>query len=114
MVIMTKQAVLFLDRKTGREFRAPNGYIGNCPDWVTETRQFKEMVDDGKIVASSTSKDKDLDAADKKAEKKAKGSKGSKGSKKTDAAHEAAGGSLEDGEAGPDSKPEVPEGKTEE
>lgn len=111
MVIMTKQAVLFLDRKTGREFRAPNGYIGNCPDWVTETRQFKEMVDDGKIVASSTSKDKDLAAADKKAEKKAKGSKGSK---KTDAAHEAAGDSLEDGEAGPDSKPEVPEEKAEE
>lgn len=111
MVIMTKQAVLFLDRKTGREFRAPNGYIGNCPDWVTETRQFKEMVADGKIVASSTSKDKDLAAADKKAEKKAKGSKGSK---KTDAAHEAAGDSLEDGEAGPNSKPEVPEEKTEE
>lgn len=111
MVIMTKQAVLFLDRETGREFRAPNGYIGSCPDWVTETRQFKEMVDDGKIVASSTSKDKDLAAADKKAEKKAKGSKGSK---KTDAAHEAAGDSLEDGEAGPDPKPEVPEGKTEE
>ena len=111
MVIMTKQAVLFLDRKTGREFRAPNGYIGNCPDWVTETRQFKEMVADGKIVASSTSKDKDLAAADKKAEKKAKGSKESK---KTDAAHEAAGDSLEDGEAGPNSKPEVPEEKTEE
>lgn len=108
MVIMTKQAVLFLDRKTGREFRAPNGYIGNCPDWVTETRQFKEMVADGKIVASSTSKDKDLAAADKKAEKKAKGGKGSK---KTDAAHEATGNSLEDGEAGPDSEPKVPEEK---
>lgn len=69
MVIMTKQAVLFLDRKTGAEFRAPNGYIGKCPDWVTKTRQFKEMVADGMIVASETAKDKDLAAAEKKAGK---------------------------------------------
>lgn len=76
MVIMTKQAVLFLDRKTGTEFRAPNGFIGKCPDWVCKTRQFKEMVADGMIVASDTTKDKDLAAAEKKAGKgKGKGKK---------------------------------------
>ena len=76
MVIMTKQAVLFLDRKTGAEFRAPNGFIGKCPDWVCKTRQFKEMVADGMIVASDTTKDKDLAAAEKKAGKgKGKGKK---------------------------------------
>ena len=106
MVIMTKQAVLF--SANGEKFRAPNGFIGKCPDWVTETRQFKEMVEDGMIVATESTKDKDLAAADKKAEKKAKGGKGSK---KTDAAHEATGNSLEDGEAGPDSEPKVPEEK---
>ena len=109
MVIMTKQAVLFLDRKTGAEFRAPNGFIGKCPDWVCKTRQFKEMVADGMIVASDTTKDKDLAVAEKKAGK----GKG-KGSKKTDAAHEADGDSLEDGEAGPDPLSEVPEEKAEE
>lgn len=76
MVIMAKRAVLFLDRITGAEFRAPNGYIGKCPDWVTKTRQFKEMVADGMIVASDTTKDKDLAAAENKAGKgKGKGKK---------------------------------------
>lgn len=107
MVIMTKQAVLF--SANGEKFRAPNGFIGKCPDWVTETRQFKEMVADGMIVATESTKDKDLASAEK-ASKKPKGKSG----KKTDAAHEATGDSLEDGEAGPDSKPEVPEEKTKE
>ena len=75
MVIMTKQAVLF--SANGEKFRAPNGFIGKCPDWVTETRQFKEMVADGMIVATESIKDKDLAAAEK-ASKKAKGKGGKK------------------------------------
>lgn len=63
MVIMTKQAVLFMDH--GEKFRAANGYLGTCPDWVVKTRQFKEMVADGMIVATESTKDKDLVAADK-------------------------------------------------
>lgn len=63
MTILTKQAVLFA--REGEQFQAPNGYIGPCPDWVTKTRQFKEMVTDGMIVAAETTKDKDLAAADK-------------------------------------------------
>ena len=55
MVIMTKQAVLF--SANGEKFRAPNGFIGKCPDWVTETRQFKEMVADGMIVATESIKE---------------------------------------------------------
>lgn len=63
MTILTKQAVLFI--REGEQFQAPNGYIGPCPDWVPKTRQFKEMVTDGMIVAAETTKDKDLAAADK-------------------------------------------------
>ena len=63
MVILTKQAVLFANH--GETFQVPNGYIGKCPDWVTKTRQFKEMVADGMIVATESSKDKDLSAAEK-------------------------------------------------
>lgn len=63
MTILTKRAVLFI--REGEQFRAPNGYIGQCPDWVTKTRQFKEMVTDGMIVAAETTKDKDLAAAEK-------------------------------------------------
>ena len=63
MVIMTKQAVLF--SANGEKWRAPNGFIGKCPSWVSKTRQFKEMVSDGMIVATESTKDKDLTAAEK-------------------------------------------------
>ncbi len=70
MVIMTKQAVLFMDH--GEKFRAPNGYLGTCPDWVAETRQFKEMVADGMIVATESTSDKAMDKAAEKAKKSKK------------------------------------------
>lgn len=67
MVIMTKQAVLFMDH--GERFRAPNGYLGTCPDWVAETRQFREMMADGVIVATESTSDKAMDKAAKKSKK---------------------------------------------
>ena len=70
MVIMTKQAVLFMDH--GEKFRAPNGYLGTCPDWVAETRQFQEMVADGMIVATESTSDKSMNKAAEKATKKYK------------------------------------------
>lgn len=70
MVIMTKQAVLFMDH--GERFRAPNGYLGTCPDWVAETRQFREMMADGVIVATESTSDKAMDKAMDKAAKKSK------------------------------------------
>lgn len=81
MVIMTKQAVLFMDH--GEKFHAPNGYIGKCPEWVTKTRQFKEMVNDGMIVATSSTSDK---AMDKSSEKSAGRSKKAKDAKEGDQA----------------------------
>lgn len=71
MVIMTKQAVLFMDH--GEKFRAPNGYLGACPEWVTKTRQFKEMVDDGMIVATESASDKAMAEATEKSGKKKPG-----------------------------------------
>ena len=68
MFVMTKQAVLFR-RPDGETFRAPNGYVGAVPDWVTETKQFNRQVAAGKIVASQTAKDKDMEAAEKAAKK---------------------------------------------
>lgn len=71
MFVMTKQAVLFR-RPDGETFRAPNGYVGAVPDWVTETKQFNRQVAAGKIVASQTAKDKDMEAADTAAKKGSK------------------------------------------
>lgn len=73
MTILTKQAVLF--SANGEKFRAPNGYIGKCPDWVAKTRQFKEMVADGMIVATDSTADKAMDKAAEKAKKPKKPTK---------------------------------------
>lgn len=70
MTILTKQAVLF--SANGEKFRAPNGYLGQCPDWVAKTRQFKEMVADGMIVATESASDKAVDKAAEKAKKSKK------------------------------------------
>ena len=70
MVIMTKQSVLF--SFNGEKWRAPNGFIGKCPDWVANTRQFKEMVADGMIVATESTSDKAMDKAAEKAKKSKK------------------------------------------
>lgn len=96
MVIMTKQAVLF--SANGEKFRAPNGFIGKCPDWVTETRQFKEMVADGMIVATESIKDKDLAAAEK-ASKKAKGKGGKKAETAPETPENAPEGATESGDS---------------
>ncbi|WP_297233990.1 hypothetical protein [uncultured Flavonifractor sp.] len=80
MFVMTKQAVLF-HRPDGETFRAPNGYVGAVPDWVTETKQFKRQVAAGKIVASQTSKDKDMEAAEKAGKKAGKKNQGKAQSK---------------------------------
>lgn len=70
MTILTKQAVLF--SANGEKFRAPNGYLGQCPDWVAKTRQFKEMVADGMIVATESTADKAVDKAAEKTKKSKK------------------------------------------
>ncbi len=80
MFVMTKQAVLFR-RPDGETFYAPNGYMGQVPDWVAKTKQFQRQVAAGKIVASQTAKDKDMDAAqqaakEKKERAKSQGKKG--------------------------------------
>ena len=79
MFVMMKQAVLFR-RPDGETFYAPNGYMGQVPEWVTKTKQFQRQVAAGKIVASQTAKDKDMDAAQKAAQEKKERAK-SKGKK---------------------------------
>lgn len=71
MFIMTKQAVLFR-RPDGAKFAAPNGFMGSAPDWIGETRQFREQVADGKIIVTESTKDKEVQKAAEKAEKASK------------------------------------------
>lgn len=72
MLVLTKQAVLFI-RPDGEQFSAPNGYMGNVPEWVAETKQFRRQVADGKIVATESISDKAMQDAG--ADKPRKGGK---------------------------------------
>lgn len=68
MFIMTKQAVLF-HRPDGVKFAAPNGFMGSAPDWIGETRQFREQVADGKIIVTESTKDTVVEKAAAEADK---------------------------------------------
>lgn len=72
MFVLTKQAVLFI-RPDGERFAAPNGYMGDVPDWVAKTKQFRRQVADGKIVATESISDKAMQDAG--ADKPRKGGK---------------------------------------
>lgn len=72
MFVLTKQAVLFI-RPDGEQFSAPNGYMGDVPDWVAKTKQFRRQVADGKIVATESISDKAMQDAG--ADKPRKGGK---------------------------------------
>lgn len=72
MFVLAKQASLFI-RPDGAQFAMPNGYMGNVPEWVAETKQFRRQVADGKIVATESITDKAMQDAG--ADKPRKGGK---------------------------------------
>ena len=45
-------------------FPVPRGWMGEAPDWATNTYYFRELVADGKIIVSESRRDRDLQAAD--------------------------------------------------
>ena len=74
-VVISKRNVIIPSPDGRQAYPIPKNYIGAVPDWVTKTKYFKELVKDGKIAVSSTTKDKALEQADaeaKNAERKAR------------------------------------------
>lgn len=63
MIILCKRNVVIPspDGVTGKYI--PKDYIGTIDEWVTKTKYFKELVSDGKIVITETTKDKVIDEA---------------------------------------------------
>lgn len=56
MFVMTKQAVLIYSPDRSQKFRAPKDYMGDAPEWVKKTKQFRRMVQEGTMVVSETKK----------------------------------------------------------
>ena len=68
-VIISKRNIIIPSPDGRQAYPIPKDYIGSVPDWVTKTKYFKELVKDGKIAVSSTTKDSALEQADAEAEK---------------------------------------------
>ena len=68
-VIISKRNIIIPSPDGRQAYPIPKDYIGSVPDWVTKTKYFKELVKDGKIAVSSTTKDNALEQADAEAEK---------------------------------------------
>ena len=68
-VIISKRNIIIPSPDGRQAYPIPKDYIGAVPDWVTKTKYFKELVKDGKIAVSSTTKDNALEQADAEAEK---------------------------------------------
>ena len=83
--IISKRNIIIPSPDGRQVFPIPKDYIGSVPDWVTKTKYFKELVKDGKIAVSSTTKDNALEQADAEAEKaEQEAPEKSEGTEKTD------------------------------
>lgn len=63
MFILAKRSVLLPSRDHSQAFPVARGFAGEIPDWAADTRYFKELVQDGKIVVPESRRDKDLQKA---------------------------------------------------
>ena len=68
-VIISKRNIIIPSPDGRQAYPIPKDYIGSVHDWVTKTKYFEELVKDGKIAVSSTTKDNALEQADAEAEK---------------------------------------------
>lgn len=75
MFVMCKRNVILPSADGKQQHKVAKDYVGNIPDWATETAYFRGLVSDGKIVVPETSADKDLQKAAEKPVKQQKADK---------------------------------------
>lgn len=63
MFILCKRNVLFRTPDGAQTHLVRRDFIGNVPDWIGQTRYFRQLVADGVIAVPETSKDADVQAA---------------------------------------------------
>lgn len=67
MLVMAKRNVMLPSADGTKKHAVSRDYVGDIPDWATETAYFRALVADGKIVVPDSHKDKDIqDAAESK------------------------------------------------
>lgn len=60
MFVVSKCNIVVPSKDGMRTFPMPKGFMGEVPDWVTDTRYFAELVKDGKVGVPNSKKDKDI------------------------------------------------------
>lgn len=73
MFVVSKRNII-LPGPNGEKFHMPRDYMGPVPAWAEDSAYLKALEADGKVIISATSRDKDIDAA----EKEKKGKRGKK------------------------------------
>lgn len=63
MFILSKRNILFRTPDGAQTHLVRRDFIGNVPDWIGQTRYFRQLVADGVIAVPETSKDADVQAA---------------------------------------------------
>lgn len=63
MFILCKRNVLFRTPDGAQTHLVRRDFIGNVPDWIGQTRYFRQLVADGVIAVPETTKDADVQAA---------------------------------------------------
>ena len=65
MFILCKRNILFRTPDGAQTHLVRRDFIGNVPDWIGQTRYFRQLVADGVIAVPETTKDADVqDAAE--------------------------------------------------
>lgn len=63
MFILCKRNILFRTPDGAQTHLVRRDFIGNVPDWIGQTRYFRQLVADGVIAVPETTKDADVQAA---------------------------------------------------
>lgn len=64
MFVVSKRNII-LPGPNGEKFHMPKDYMGPVPAWAEDSTYLKALEADGKIIISASSKDKDIDAAER-------------------------------------------------
>lgn len=60
MFIIAKRNIILPGADGSHSLRVQKDFMGNVPDWAAETTYFKELVADGKIIVSQSTRDREI------------------------------------------------------
>ena len=63
MFIMAKRNVILPSPDGAQKVHVKRDFVGNIPDWATQTGYFQALVTDGKITVPESHKDRDTQEA---------------------------------------------------